>query len=193
MTGVVSIESLAAEILAGLPASVKSEARGFQAAGEVERWESGYLAADLVDELTSPKYPATAVRLAVALLYNLPESTIRDRERICRRVPRELKAAHSLLTFHLWRACMSTGAGDKSLDYVAQIEAHFETFGRLPRVEEVWGWIAADNDGITRMVWESRLAGVVASLDKLQHDSQLPESIALVVAETLDKLSALIK
>lgn len=188
-----SIESLATEILRALPTQLLLEAESLRNAGELERWESGYLSADLVDELGG-KYPGTAVRLAVAMLYKLPESTIRDRERICRRVSRDIKSAHPLITFHLWRACASTGAGDNTMAYVAQIEAFHEAWGRLPRVEEVWGWIKSDNDGgDVRMVWESRMGGVVASLEKLHRDSQLPEPIALVVGEILEKLSGYIK
>lgn len=164
-----------------------------RAAGELERWESGYLSMDLVDEIAGEKYPATAVRLAVAMLYKLPEATIRDRERVCRRVSRDMRAAHPLINFHLWRACVSTGAGDNTMSYVAQIEAFFEAWERLPRVEEVWGWIKADNDGECRPVWQSRLDGVIASLEKLHRDNQLPEPIALVVGEILQKLSGYIK
>ena len=137
-----SIEAIAQEILDSLPKATKDRAESIRAAGERERWESGDLSLELVDELY-PIRPKAAIRLAVAILYHCSEGTIRDRERVCRLVSPTLRNTLPIITYHFWRACSMDPPN--MIDYAYQIEGYQYAYDKLPSVGQVYAWVKGDN------------------------------------------------
>lgn len=179
-----TIETLAQDILSQLPVKVRDEAESLRAAGERERWASGDLSMSLIDEL-SPRYPKAAVRLAVAILFHCTDTTIRDREWVCRRVPEYLRHQYPDLTYHYWRAC----AQSRELVSMAnEILTHKDAYGKMPSVNTVYGWLNVDN---RLPVWVLRMGSILTLMSKIRNDPRLPLEASAVFDRCMELLGGL--
>jgi len=177
---VTSVEEYAQIIISALDKGTITQARQDIANAEAERWNSGQLSIDIIEEFYPHPVPTlTACRLAVAQLYECGEGTIRDRERVARLVSEDLRRAHPLLTYHYWRACTQASPidGDKNagiLEMVAQIEAHTEAYGKKPLISTVYGWVVEGDE--LQPVFRRRMESIVGLIDKIIADPRTPEA-----------------
>lgn len=183
-----TIEELAKQVYNAIPEREKQRAESVRAMGEAERWMSGDLAADLIDELDG-HYPKSAVRMAVAMLYHASESTIRDREAVCRRVPAALRDAHPAITYHYWRA--ASHAGDRMLRYVGEVEAHLEAWDALPTVSQVYGWIKNNDRVDYPPVWITRIESMLTLAEKIKHDDRTPSEVCGLMGAIVSRLDTI--
>ena len=180
-TPVETVETQAREIRNALPDAVKEQIARQKKGSETERWGSGRLASEMVDELcSSHRYSKTAVRLAIAWEYDVTESTIRERERIARIVTDEMREAHPVLTFHYWRAAVN--GGDKMMEIVNQVEEYAEAWGYKPSLGQVFGWL--HDNGDLRPIWRYRIDNLLSACERIVGDPLTPGGIR----ELLDAL-----
>jgi hypothetical protein len=171
---------------------------------EACRWDSGDLSAEWVAEFCPVPggIPKTAVRMAVALLYDCTDGTVRQREYVCRTVPPPLRAAwqEEGITFSYWKAIAqarpraNSRADDPKreaiLDLCWQFHAYREAHGRKPFVSEVWGWVGdkAEHD----FVWRERLHGVIAGIERVTGDEQTPAPVVRTLKRIIPLIERLI-
>lgn len=153
-----------------------------QAAGDesASKLAVGDVVAELIDELipgglSDREYDlwVRAIRSAAASITGLAFDTIRDRERVARAVPLELRGEYPLFLYHHWRALLSSGA--RFHFYTRWLAAETELRGRVPPVDEIHGRIAAARESASIPLWLRRLGYLdrIAGKMLLSYDGDL--------------------
>jgi len=167
-----------------ITADQKEQAAQDVSASDAAAWNSARLSIQLIKELDG-ELEKTAIRIAVADLYGLAESTIRRRELVARLIPPGLVSEHPNLTFSYWQlAARATHLPDpleSALDIVWMIERETEYHGKRPSVRTVASWLDSNGDTFIKTVWRSRAEGLEAQLDKIYFDKHAPQEFRTLV------------
>jgi len=143
-------------------------------------WELGDICLALVDEL-STIYPKHEIRSAIANESGLAIDTLRDRERVSRRITNGDRKYP--FTYHQYRACLA--AGNRWQEYAEWCLDSMEEYGgRIPPVAVIRMKIKGENAEEQRWVklWEK----IQEIAERLLTDEQTPEVVRSVVRLVAD-------
>ena len=169
------IEEIASGIVDKTISGIKEKARRDVVNADVAYWASGELAISYREQY--PDEPVAACNMAAGLLYNVAESTIRDRVRVYLNVSKDLREEIPQLSAAYWRECSTGVDGDsnKILENAMQVINHELKYGNKPSIDMVRGWRSPDNH---LLVWKSRLISLITTAEKIVFDEQTPKKIA---------------
>lgn len=135
-------------------------------------WTIGDITADLVDELVPGSATKAEVRGYVANRARLATETVRDLERMSRKIPAEKRTYN--LSRHQYRACLN--AGDKWEEYAQRAEESSADYGGAPTpVSVIWEWVRQNKD--EEPTWTRTLAKIVRLARTLVDNKDTPPDI----------------
>lgn len=166
------IEEHAAELTRGTPQYVKDKIAQNVYNSDLAFWHSAELSLEYRRTTGKPK---SACNLAAGLLYGVAEATIRDRVRVFLSVPQDMRDEITMPASY-WREAVTGTDGDqmKLIENVTQIMEHREAYNQMPSIDTVRGWNSPKN-GL--LVWKSRIASLLTTIEKLLHDPLTPKKI----------------
>lgn len=150
----------------------------------------GDTVAELIDEFCTLDWESNnaikaEIRRQASNVTGLAFDTVRDRERVARAVPVDLRGEYPLLGFHHWRALLS--AGPRFHMYVRWAAAESDSRGKPPPVDEIYARIASAGDRISIPLWMRRTAHTGRLLGKLLASSSedMPPTLRLALSVAL--------
>lgn len=176
-----TIEDYADEIMAELPESEIEAIRQDKKREDLIRWRAGDRSARWVDAFRNTEVPRSAVRLALARLYEWSEETIRDYERISRAVPPETRADHPVLTHRMWREVIPA---NDPMELVTQIEEYTEAHGHTPTLAQIQAWRDKDDEPV-RVLWHIRMERLESVLEKIVNDPRTSDEVRVYLRNVL--------
>lgn len=150
-------------------------------------WAIGDFCVDVIDEF-STVYSKGAIRASLAEVSKLNSETLRDRERISRKIPKSKRTYYPLL-YSQYRACLS--AGDRWEEYARwAVESMDEYSGNPPSVAVIRAKIKDNNDETP--YWPRRIEQMVKLCEDTINDKMTPDRVKSEVKSILQKLVTLV-
>ncbi len=129
-------------------------------------------------------YDKREVRATIAEISKLDMNTVRDRERISRKIP-PCDREYEPLLYSQYRACMA--AGDKWKDYAEWAVSSMADYGgNPPSVAVIRAKIKSDNNSAPE--WPRKVERMITLCDSIINDKKTPERVSSEVQNVRLKL-----
>lgn len=169
-----------------LPQAIKDYAIQLATDHSQNSWDIGDFCIDVIDEF-STVYSKGAIRSSLAEVSKLNTETLRDRERISRKIP-ESKRTYYPLLYSQYRACLS--AGDRWEEYARwAVESMDEYGGNPPSVVVIRAHIKGAGDEAP--YWPKRIEKMMTLCEDMINDEKAPDLVKSEAGKIMRMLATL--